>query len=50
MKDYNDFLTDFYNNPDKHEQYLNDILERIKNQLKETAKESSKSFLDKFNL
>lgn len=45
-----DFLKNFANNPDKYEQHLEELMERIKDHMRETAKESSKRFLDKFNL
>jgi hypothetical protein len=45
-----DFLKNFANDPDKYEQHLEELLERIKDHMRETAEESSKRFLDKFNL
>ena len=42
-----DFLKDFANDPDKYEKHLEDLMEKIKNHMRETANESSKRFLDK---
>ena len=45
-----DFLRDFADDPKKYEQHLEDLMERIKNHMRETAKESSKRFLDRYGL
>lgn len=49
MDNFNDdFLKNFAEDPDKYEQHLEELMEKIKNHMRETANESSKRFLDKF--
>ena len=51
MDDINDdFLRDFANDPDKYDKHLEDLMEKIKNHMRETAKESSKRFMDRYGL
>ena len=51
MDDINkDLLNDFNEDPKKYEQHLEDLMERIRNHMRETAKESSKKFLDRYGL
>jgi predicted solute-binding protein len=45
-----DFLKNFAEDPDKYEQHLEELMEKIKNHMRETAKESSKRFLDRYGL
>jgi hypothetical protein len=45
-----DFLKNFAEDPKKYEQHLEELMERIRNHMRETANESSKRFLEKFGL
>lgn len=49
-KDYNDFLDEFANDPEKYEQHLEDLMNRIKKELRKSAKDSAKEFFEKFNV
>lgn len=51
MDNFNDdFLNDFANDPDKYDKHLEDLMEKIKNHMRETATESTKRFLDRHGL
>ena len=43
-------LEDLLNNPERWEKHLDDLMKRIRKQLKKTATDSSKRFLKKFGL
>jgi hypothetical protein len=44
------FLDDLANDPEKYEKHLEDLMERVKKVLEESAVESSKKFLEKHGL
>lgn len=43
-------LRDLMNNPERWEKHLDDLMRRIKKQLRKTAEESAKKFLDNHKL
>lgn len=45
-----DFLRDFAEDPEKYEQHLEDLMNQIKEHMRDQAKESSKRFLDRYGL
>jgi hypothetical protein len=44
------FLNDLANDPKKYEKHLDDLMERVKKVLEESAAESTKKFLEKHGL